>query len=218
MSNMTINADQRLFVLRSGDGFSCLGFDVVFKRLKQYAQLLRRPLPEPADIGTPAQYQQYLEAESAYIATRPTQTFFDADTPLVVQALLEAYRKSGAPVRVFLGDAQTGRDWMEEHDVVGTIGRSMGPIKIPLLVPKGEDGGCGLLTANIVRLVDIGSLREVYRHPSYHLPDFNIVPETQEKGFVEAVVVRGAVHARFRKAGQAAKWVQFMQGQRRSAT
>lgn len=217
MSNMTINAEQRLFVLKSGGGFTCLGFDVVFKRLKQYAQLLRRPQPNVAEIGTPAQYQQYLEAENAYIATRPTNTFFDPDTAPEVQRILEAYRLSGRTLRVFLGDAQTGRDWLDEHDVTGTIGRSMGPIKIPLLVPKGKDGGCGLLTACIVRLVDATSMREVYRHPGYHLPTFDIVPCTDAKGFVEAVLVKGEIHARFRKEGQAVKWVEFMQGKRKTA-
>lgn len=217
MSNMTINAEQRLFVLKTGGGFSCLGFDVVFKRLKQYAQLLHRPAPDAADIGTQAQYQQYVEAENAYIATQPTNTFFDPDTAPEVQRILEAYRLSRKPLRVFLGDAQTGRDWMEEHDVMGAIGRSMGPVKIPLLVTKGQDGGCGLLTACIVRLVDASSMLEVYRHPSYHLPALDIVPCTDTKGFVEAVLVNGEVHARFRKAGQAVKWVEFMQGKRKTA-
>lgn len=217
MSNMTINAEQRLFVLKSGGGFTCLGFDVVFKRLKQYAQLLRRPQPNVAEIGTPAQYQQYLEAENAYIATRPTNTFFDPDTPAAVQTLLEAYRKSGKPLRVFLGNAETGRDWLEEFDVVGSIGRSMGPLKVPLLVAKGADGGGALLTANIVRLVDATSLREVYRHPAYHLPEFDILPCTDTKGYAEMVQVQGQVHARFRKEGQAAKWVEFMQGKRKTA-
>lgn len=129
MSAVTLNAEQRLFVLPQSGGYSCLGFDVVFKRLVQFAKLLGRALPNPEGIGKLEQYQEYRLAEKAYIATNPKETLYDPDTPLAVQSCLESYRKSRAPVRLFFGNPDTGKEWLEENDVYGTIGRSMGPSK-----------------------------------------------------------------------------------------
>jgi hypothetical protein len=214
MSTITINASQRLFVLPSGRGLSCLGFDVTFKRLRQFAELLGLATPKEADIGTLAQYHQYEEAQRAYIATKPTATLFEPGTPLKVQALLESYRQAGDRVRLFFGDTETGRDWLEEYDVLGTVGRSMGPLRVPLLIARARDNGGGAIsTACILRMVDSRSKVEVYRHPSYQAPEFKLQPSTQ-KGYSSAVAVNGSVHANFKSAAKAEKWIAFMQGTR----
>ena len=212
MSTVTLNADQRLFVIKSGDGFSCLGFDVVFKRLMQYASILKLNKPEASQVGTMEQYSQYLKAESAYIDSKPTQTLYDPETPDKVQSILERYRESGRTLRVFLGDAKTGRDWMEENDVLGKIGRSWGPIKVALLVPKGEDGGGALLTACIVRIVDANSKVELYRHPQYHQPSLTLHTGTEPKLPFE-VHADGKVHARFKNEDKREQWLSFMRGE-----
>lgn len=213
MTAITLNQDQRLFMLDSGDGFSCLGFDVVFKRLRQYAEMLGLAEPKYAEIGTKNQLEQYLKAEQAYISTKPTETLFDPGTPVAVRAYLEAYRRAGGSVRLFLGDPATGRDWLEENDVYGTIGRSMGPIKVPLLIEKGECGGGAILTANILRIVDGRSRKEVYRHASYQEPRFKLVA-TNIRTHPIGVQVDGKPHARFKTSAQADNWIAFMRGER----
>lgn len=217
--NITINQEQRLFVLPSGGGYSCLGFDVVFKRLKQYAQRLGLTAPDPQQVGSMAQYQQYLQAESAYIKTNPTETWYDLDTPAEVKRQLEWARVSQREVRIYLGDAKTGRDWMNEYDVIGRVGRSMGPIRIPLLCGRRSHGGFAILTECVVRIQTVGGGNDLYRHPTYHLPQLEIVPSTMP-GYVEeahGVSADGSaptVHARFKQPGRAQKWVAYMKGER----
>ncbi|KWT98083.1 MULTISPECIES: hypothetical protein [unclassified Variovorax] len=214
MSTITINASQRLFVLPSGRGFSCLGFDVTFKRLRQFASLLGLASPNEADIGTLAQYQLYEAAQSAYIATKPTTTLFDPDTPVKVQAVLEAYRQHGGRLRLFMGDALTGRDWLEEHDVIGTVGRSMGPIRAPLLISRrNSHGGGAILTACIVRIIDVASKQELYRHPAYRVPNL-VRHASKEPGYAASVSVDGELQASFKSDAKADKWIAFMQGHR----
>lgn len=38
--SITLNQSQRLFVISTGGGYSCLGFDVLFKKLKAMSSLL----------------------------------------------------------------------------------------------------------------------------------------------------------------------------------
>ena len=218
MTFLTINAERRLFVLPSGSGYSCLGFDVVFKRLRQFHQMLGLPAPQAADIGTMSQYRDYRMAESAYIATKPQATLFDPDTPAAVQTLLESYRALGGRVRLFFGDPETGRDHLEEHDVVGRVSRSMGPIRVPLLISKANSfGGMALLTAHIVRIVDAETKRERYRHPLYRTPEFTVQPASATaaaSGYPTAVLSGGVVRGNFKSEDHAQKWIAFMTGSR----
>lgn len=210
--NPTVNLEQRLFVIPSGDGVSCLGFDVVFRRLRQYAEKLGWAPPAEKEVGTLKQFEDYSRAESAYIATKPQETQFDPGTPLVVAKLLDELIKRGHKVRLYYGDATTGRDWLQEFDTIGRMSRSMGPLKVPLLVPDRHNGGPQVLTACIVRIQD-SSGRDLWRHAGYHQPTFKI-QSSEVKGYVEEAVVDSVVHARFKKAGQASRWIEFMRGNR----
>lgn len=216
MQAITLNDTQRLFVIPCGGGFSCLGFDVAFKYLQHYAQKLRLLPPDPADIGTLKQYDQYCEAQHAFIATNPQETCFEPGTPVAVQAYLETYRKSNARIRIFTGDTETGRDWMNENDVIGRIGRSMGPLKVPLLCTDNSGGGLALLTSCIVRMMDVATKQEIYRVPNYQLPAFKIVDGTKE-GYSHEVLVNDAVHARFKSLDKARHWIAFMRGENMSS-
>ena len=146
-------------------------------------------------------------------------TAYHEATPLDVAQALESLRASQAMTRIFLGDPETGQDWNEECDVVGRIGRSTGRIKIPLLVPRHEDGGPGLLDHCIVRLVQVGSGQELQRHPRYHCRNFGIQDETcLERPELRATVYRdGEEVARFESPREAAHWIRFMRGEVRRA-
>lgn len=230
MQTVTINAQQRLFVIPCGGGYSCMGFDNVYQQLCLIAEKLQKAgrnlcsafglssdgatYTNKDQIGTLAQYSAYRNAVD-FMAKSGLKfgTWFSLDTPKKVQRILEDYRRSGKKIRVFYGDPETGRDWMEENDVLGRIGRSTGVMQIPLLVPDGECGGPGLLDDRIVRLMDAETHKELYRHPSYHQKTLAIIPSTVGKGYTHAVRADGETVANFKSMGAAAHYVAFMAGE-----
>jgi hypothetical protein len=216
MMSITISEDQRLFVIPAGDGYTCAGFDYVFKQLKTLSQKLFKfnidvGIVSDDEIGTKDQYHQYCAAISL-IGNRDLGTWFDHDTPSRVRSILESYRRSGDSLRIFYGDRNTGRDWMEENDVVGRVGRSCGAMKIPLLISDGESGGPGILDACIVRICDVKSRQEIYRHPKYHQGVLDIRSADCGPPYTHGVWVDDSNHANFRSFGQAAQFVAFMTG------
>lgn len=136
-------------------------------------------------------------------------TWFHEQTPRELREAIDKAMEKGANVRIHLGDPETGRDWLEENDVQGKFGRSMGPLKVPLLVEKGEIGGGALLDHCVVRLVVSG--REAWKHPNWHLPKLEFRPSSME-GYSTEILADGAVHARFKTERQADKWMGFIQG------
>lgn len=157
-------------------------------------------------------------------------TYYDGETPDAVIEVLETARLRGQRVRIFLGDRETGRDWQEEYFVTGTVNRSMGPVHLPLLIAKINDlGGPAISDACIVKIMQ--GHRVVYQHPKYHAPSYHTwQPHTrdgdpaQPKGLpvrVDAAWSNGdgtlgpwTNVANFATWKKAARWVQFMLGQR----
>lgn len=233
---ITLNKEQRLFVIPSGDGYSCLGFDVVFNHCRELARRIKKfkllkpgtelaPVLE-SEIGSPEQYQQYRDFV-AMIGDRKIGTWFDYDTPTKVRQILDQYREEGGHLRLFYGDRNTGRDWMEENDVLCRIGRSTGRLPIPLLIANDEPFGPGVLDNCIVRVIDADTRAELYRHKLYHLPEMEIrstegqmahwhdtkpPKPLSEMGYTHGVWTKGKEglftnHANFRSYGKAAQWV-----------
>lgn len=110
-------------------------------------------------------------------------TWYSQKTPDDVIRVIEQARKSQTRIIIRLGymtqaDADAaglggvvGRDWLEENDCTGRVGRSMGPVKAPLMIVKPSDRGGGCIgTDHIVRIVTTLG-QELYRHPQYHRPD-----------------------------------------------
>lgn len=221
IENVALNEDQKLFVLSTGAGTSCIGFEVVFELALELAQRvmakgLRVVLPSRGEIGTLWQYAQYQTLLGQYATTNDNQTWFDGRTPIQVQKALEQLRLSGKKARIFLGDTKTGRDWMDEFDTIGTIGRSMGPMKTPLI---GE--GHAVLTHCIVKLVNTATGEVVYQHPKYHLPKIELVeaPDYEKSsGYTHSVLVADAegemqCHGNFKSSTAAQAWINFISGQ-----
>jgi hypothetical protein len=98
-------------------------------------------------------------------------TSYDQRTPDEVIAVLESARLNRTRLHVSLGEMdgpQAGRDWLEENDVIGYLGRSTGSIKIPLLVHNRRSlGGPGLLDHAIVRIRTAAGGRTLWQHPKY---------------------------------------------------
>lgn len=94
-------------------------------------------------------------------------TFYDGRTSDDVIRILERCRRNETLVRIDFGDTETGHSWSEEFDVVGHIGRSMGPMKVPLLVGPDEHGGPHMLDHCIVAITYVESGHTAYRHATY---------------------------------------------------
>lgn len=212
MKNLhSINLEQNIFVFNEGKGFSCLGFDVVFKRLKQYAEILGLKDPDPAEKGTKQQLSQYFEAESALISSGFDKTLFDPETPAEVQAVLESCRIKKNEIRIFYGDPDTGKDWYQEYDTKGRVGRSMGPLKIALLVPKGKFSGGAILTSCIVKIVDLKTNKILYKHENYHQGSFEL-KNTGPESHPWEVFIENKLQARFKTEKKAQTWMNFIKG------
>lgn len=146
-------------------------------------------------------------------------TFYHVETKDKIIERLEQCRRAGQSVRVFLGDTETGKAWAEENDVYGRLGRSTGPVKIPLLCHPRSRGGGGLLTHCIVAICTRdyrGQMIWPYRHPKLDLGQWTYTSEDVIKGVdVPAqAVLNGSVHASFKTMEQALRYIDFMTGKR----
>lgn len=214
--NVTLNPDQRLYVIPCGDGYTCLGFDNARGHADQIAARLQRPdlAFAPGDHGALDGYAKYQAAIAAWGRSPLTQqTYFDPGTEPKAARALERCRRDRRKVRLVLGDTATGRSWLEEHDVVGRIGRSTGTMKVPLLVEPDEDGGTAILTNCLLRLIAWDSGRDLYRHPAYRVPDLAIQRAPEQTDLPWQVLHDGTVVACFSDIGKAGAYLAFMCGE-----
>jgi hypothetical protein len=146
---------------------------------------------------------------------QPSGVYYRDTTPPEVVLQIERARECGHRIRLWLGDTKTGRDWMEEWDVVGTVGCSMGPIKSPLLLRTSRSISGGIISTDaIVRLFANG--REVYRHPKYRVPKITVGYDPNAGDHRWYARVNGKHHARFKTEASALRWAAFMRGERLS--
>lgn len=211
-----MNTKQRLYVMPCGDGVSCLGFDNAHAGAVQAATITGRPeLNPPKRRGTVRAFRAYKAAQSALIAfyrEHPDRTHFDPGTPYEVTRALESARSSGQRVRIWCGDTKTGRAWAEEYDVTGTIGRSMGPLKSPLLLPLASShGGAAILTACVVAIRTQGGAF-LYRHPKFNVGVWAV--EMDKAGELTRVTHNGETYANMTTKAKAMRLAEFMRGDR----
>ena len=147
-------------------------------------------------------------------------TSYHADTPWAVIDVLERVRRANIRVHLTYGYTKAGQDvnkgpigrsWLEECDVDGTIGRSMGPVKIPILIHNSRSmGGASILDHCIVRITTTTKPRKVlYQHPTYSAPTLEKAAPDME-GYKTIVLADGKVHARFRTEAAADRWLARM--------
>lgn len=146
--------------------------------------------------------------------------YYHADTLNAVVRALEQARSSRQRIRIYLGDTQSGRDWLEECHVEGYIGNSTGPLKVPLLVHSRRSlGGPALLDHHIIKIKKTtGGV--LYHHPSYHTgtltireigPDEAVHGEKLVTlGYSHSVDVDGRNHANFRSLTAAQRYLRRM--------
>ncbi len=214
MSLLNINSKQQLFVIKAGSGYTSLGFNVARDRTRQYASFLGEMLSEPIPYGTSDAYRLYTEIENrlAKSAVARRLTIYDPNTPPELISILEKARVHKTRIRLFYGDPATGRDWNEENDVEGYLGRTMGPLHCPILLKTNASSGGGIiLSACIVKVIATEGRRPLWQHPKYHSLPFTIsntlASSPPHADYPVEVLRAGEVHARFTTRQQAERFL-----------
>lgn len=126
-----------------------------------------------------------------------------------VATLLNNLSMSQQRIRLVYGDTATGKDWLEEYDVIGIIGRSTGAKQIPLLIKNSRStGGGSILDHCILKIVDVKSKRVLYQHEKYAEPKFEIIFLAITGQY--SVTVDSKVQANFKTEKQAQNYIDFM--------
>ena len=144
-------------------------------------------------------------------------TSFDQRTPDEVARVLENARLNRTRLHVSLGETvgpQAGLDWLEEFETHGIVSRSMGPVKVPLLVANRRNlGGGAILDHCIVRIRTSSRGRVLYQHPDYHHGDLEIRRKPEPLTLPDSRVLTvdvlrdGELHAAFENMEKARRWV-----------
>ena len=101
--------------------------------------------------------------------TNENGTSFVMGTDNKVMNIIQRAIYNRSRIRVFYGDKETGKDWLEAYDTIGRVGRSMGRIRVPILVKnKRSLVGAEIPTECIVKITI--DKQVVYKHPKYHCP------------------------------------------------
>ena len=136
---------------------------------------------------------------------------YHGETSDNVVSALEYARENNSRIRVFYGDTNTGKCWLEEHDVMGKIGRSTGRIKVPLLINNVRSlGGPSLVDHYIIRITM--NKRDIYRHPKFYIGEFEMKDSVHDD-YPVAVYVDGENVANFEDEKKAERWIKFMKGE-----
>ena len=214
MRDITLNPEQRQYVIATEGGVTCSGFDNARDHARQIAQRLDRPdlMPTADDAASLTGYEKYLAAVRAWgESAQGHSTYFDPGTDPRLARVLETCRRDGSKVRLVLGDTGTGASWLDEFDVVGTVGRSTGLLKVPLLVEPGQAGGTAILCAHVLALMAWDTGLPLYRHPRWQPPELRIRASDDDVR-PWAVVLHEQPVATFDDIGKAGAYLAFMRG------
>lgn len=123
-------------------------------------------------------------------------TYYHRDTTDAVIKVLENCRVNNVRMQFFYGDSATGRDWNEENDTIGYIGRSCGQIKIPLLIKTASSmGGSTVLDHCILKIRETKTKKVLYVSSNYQSPVIDIV-DSDLSQYAYNTVVNGQTHGR----------------------
>ena len=120
------------------------------------------------------EYNGYLVTEDG--------TWYDPRTPIDVIKVLEEAMKTKERVRFIFGNTD-GYVYLDEYGVMGTVGRSTGRIKVPILIHSSRSNyGNAIMTQSILR-IDAkrrGNIVRLYESPSIRLPQLYAKQEGEE--------------------------------------
>lgn len=97
--------------------------------------------------------------------------WFSTETEQDIRDIIVQLYHSKKRVRFHWGNTKTGRDYGDVYDVSGTVGRSTGNKKIPLLIHNSRSlGGGAILDDCIVKITESSGAKKIlYQHPNYHI-------------------------------------------------
>lgn len=148
--------------------------------------------------------------------------YYHIETPDAVVRALGQARSSSQRIRLYYGDAKTGRDWLEEIDVTGYVRNSVGPLKVPILVFNRRSHGGGAILDRCLVKIRWTSGGIIYQHAQYHAGSFvirEIGPDEmfhngnlRAHGYSHTVTVDGKPHANFKSMTAARHYLRKMIG------
>ena len=98
----------------------------------------------------------------------PSGTAYTIETPQSIINVLENARSKGTRIKITFGDIKTGKNWNDEYNTIGRVGRSTGNYKIPLLIKTTRSfGGGAILTDCIIKIVDAKSKIILYKASNF---------------------------------------------------
>lgn len=138
-------------------------------------------------------------------------------TDIKVAQILNSYLNSyNERIRIFYGDKNTGRDWLEEYDNMGYIGRTTGNNKVPILIKTRNSSGGGAISTDSIVKIMVGK-RVLYKHPKYHCPQLK--KQRNSKGYsllVKQLDGKIVTLASFEHLDKLEKYHQYLLGERHS--
>jgi len=95
-------------------------------------------------------------------------TYYRVETSKKIVEVLEYLRINKIRVHIEYGNVLTGQSWGDKYEN-GCIGRSCGPVKVPLLIHNSlSRGGGAILDHCIVLIRDTAKPHNIrYQHPTY---------------------------------------------------
>lgn len=141
-------------------------------------------------------------------------TSYHDETPDDVIRVLENARQSRVRLHISYGDVTTGRDWLETFEALGYVGRSVGPVKVPLLIAnRRSTGGGAILDHCIVRIRTVAGGRFLWQHPTYHHGKVEIRHKPEPVALPDGRTMRvdvlrdGQVQAAFKDVASARRYI-----------
>lgn len=127
--------------------------------------------------------------------------FFEEGTDEQVANVVNRMYQTKKRYKVYFGCVDTGKVYAEEYDTIGTVGKSTGQIKIPLMITrKGNMGGGALLPSLIVAVREMDTNYFIYKHSKFVEPTVeikeNTSPDPSLKEYKFETYFNGELHGR----------------------
>lgn len=116
--------------------------------------------------------------------------------------VLERAKNNRTRIKVYFGDTETGKNWNEEHDTIGYVGRTSGQIKCLILVFNARSFGGGILSTDNILKVRTTKGSVLYTHPKFTQTTVEIEPSDKD-GYLFNTIVDGQLYGRHTNLKQA---------------